>query len=231
MRITAAVLCFIPLILFFGMLLRNEESWKSPQSRSDLNSYILKAVSEYPLDGSYKYIPPKDPAMNGMGVTKDLFYQGQLVATGDPQKRSHCIGWVFEVFLTAQDLAAADGHAKFLIGDGSKETFKIFQKSFYGSDGNMGTFVEALSHFNLGTEIKNHDEVKPGDLIQVWRMGGSGHAGIFKQWETDTSGTKTHITYYQSGVKGIGIMTDSLDRRDGAIRPNGLYLARAYLLN
>src|SRR5262249_6260635 len=61
----------------------------------ELNPAILRVFESYPQDGSHGYWWPKGSAWEG--TTRDLFYLGRKIATGDPQKRSYCCGFTFEV--------------------------------------------------------------------------------------------------------------------------------------
>src|SRR5690606_21679914 len=68
--------------------------------QATLNLYILTIIDKYPTDGTYKPLPSNLVATQ-MGVTKDIYYMNKKIITGDSEKRSYCIGLIFEVYLGA----------------------------------------------------------------------------------------------------------------------------------
>lgn len=196
---------------------------------ADLNPYVLQTIEEYNRDAAVGVaLTPSDPAYVGHGVTKDLYYRGKKIASGDPQRRHHCIGLLFEVWLSAWDRATTATGATLTVGDGSHATFERFRRRFYGADGNMGTCVDALAEYQLGREITKWEEAKAGDFLQYWRPNGRGHTGVFLGWVRDDQTSQiVGFKLWHSAMKGI--VTEDFLFRSG-IPVEYVYLVRPLLV-
>jgi hypothetical protein len=70
--------------------------------------------------------------------------------------------------------------------------------------------INALVSHGIGVEIKNLDEVQPGDFVEINRSTSAtsvnGHSVIFVRWITDASGKKVGFRYWSSqpSTKGMG---------------------------
>lgn len=201
---TSTVIFAVAGLAFLGYALsRNPQLFsRRPETHRELNPYILQVVEEYAKNAQdIKPIPGKDPEFNGAGVTKDIYYRGQRVIKGTTGQRCHCIGLVFEIFMTAWERAARASGRELIVGDGSIETFRKFQKRFYGAEGDIATMVSGLTEYGLGIPITDWDKVKPGDFVQLWRICCGGHASIFIDWLRDPKGKITGFRLFQCGYE------------------------------
>ena len=203
----AAVICFT----LYAFLAAGGESRAGGASGAaepeTLNRHILDVIEEYPVDGSYGQLTGEG-VHNTFGVTQDLYYGGRRVLRGDPQNRSYCIGLAMEVYLRACEEYAREtwGSPQYRLARVEPDNFEAFRKDFYGVDGDKRTFVRALAERGLG-KIVSLEEAKPGDLVQFWRNGSSGHAVIFLGLDRDDDdGDPEAIRYWsvQSSTDGIG---------------------------
>lgn len=194
----------------------------------ELNPWILTVAAAYPTDGSMKSLGLRDPGFSGYGVSKDLEYSGWLLTKGTPEGKTHCIGFVFEVYLQALEQYRQQRDRSVPDGLGSLQALKQFAGRFYGNDGNRGTFVDALIAYNLGREITDMEQAKRGDLVQYWRRRGTGHAGIFWEWRRDQAGKIIGMYYLQSGGQTGGISFDELwfDLLGSDVERKHVYLVR-----
>lgn len=145
--------------------------------RRTLNRFVLQEIAQYPLGRGTEMVRGKEAA-DSMGVTRDIVYQGQRLATGE-RNRAHCIGLAFEVWFHSYGRACREMGQDARILDGTVRGFWRLQRMFYGADGNKKTLVNALASSQLGVEIPL-EEAQPGDFLQFWRKSArpSGHSGI-----------------------------------------------------
>jgi len=197
----------------------------------ELNAYLLQQRGEYEGETHRFVLPKKTPG--SLGVTQDLFYQGRQVGEGDPQGRGYCIGLMLEVYLNAcADYARENwGTAEYQLAHiDAPGKFAAFRRDFYGVSGNRRTMVDALAKRNLGREIRSLDRAKPGDLLQIWRQGGSGHAVIYLAHKETPAGDPISVTYWsiQSSTGGISTHTESFGDEGADLDPEQVYIVRAF---
>jgi hypothetical protein len=191
-----------------------------------LNARILETLRAYPTDGTHAYHWPKSGTW--CGNTKDLHYGGELFAAGDAQKRAYCCGLTFEVFLEAYRAWCESAERPFALpGLPDRAALKSFQRSWFGSDGDTTTMQNALVKAGLGVAIRKLDDALPGDFVQLWRNGGSGHAVIFLGWVREKQKI-TGLRYWstQKSTNGIGERTESIGDGKNAIDVQRLHIAR-----
>jgi len=197
---------------------------------SDFNDILIELLESYPTDGTHDYYWPEDGGW--YGTTQDIYYQGELVAEGDPEGRCFCVGLTWEVYMRAFE--AAD---KMTGGTGSLNgmtvsdltEFRIdwFIRDLWG-DGN----VDALENYGLGERVTNLEDAQHGDIVQFWRNSGSGHNNLFIEWvRADDDNTIIGLTYWstQGSTDGIGYNTEYFGSSGSSINPSYLFLARPYM--
>ena len=187
---------------------RLPEDVMSISMRDCLNLKVQKVILSY-IDSAGPFPVEKwSASTKSTGTTQDIYYKGQLICKGNPDKSSYCIGLVFEVFMRANDDLAL---TSLKVGNGSQEDFARFRRKFYGAT--QRTFVDALVDAGLGIELKDFEQAKPGDLLQFWRVKtngsvkSSGHCGIFQNWLRDGDNKISGFSLFQVGTetKGVGI--------------------------
>jgi hypothetical protein len=191
-----------------------------------LNAYILKVIESY--------LPEKAPRMcrkeetnKKLGVTKDIYYQGELVAEAGPDPCMYCIGLIFEVYMSAWDIVLKEKNI-ISIGSLDKKSIKEFRRVFYGTNGNERTCVAALIQYGLGVEIPDLSLAQPGDLIQFWRYNKTGHCVIFIKAEKDLYGKINGIHYWsaQLTTNGISYKSEYIGKQSGNIDINKIFIVR-----
>lgn len=184
--------------------------------------YVLQIAETYPTDGTHPYYWPKQGAWKG--VTREVRYNGKVVADGDPQGRCHCSGITWEVFMRAIEAYNAD-HEQKVLDSWTAEEVNRLQYLWFGSDGNKRCIHNAVLTFGIGVEIKNLEDARPGDFVQFWRGNGLGHSCIFREWIRDDSGAITHLKYWsaQKKTNGIAVNTES-------VGGNGILLDQVYIV-
>ncbi|MDZ4861631.1 MAG: hypothetical protein SGI88_21880 [Candidatus Hydrogenedentes bacterium] len=177
---------------------------------------VLRVARTYPADGKHTYHWPKQGAWKG--VTQDVFYNGELICTGDAQRRCHCSGITWEVFMRAIDEYNRDRADKALHTWTPKDV-KNFQFLWFGSDGNKHCLENAVLTYGIGNKIADPADARPGDFVQFWRGNGSGHSCIFQEWVRDGNGRITHLKYWsaQKKTNGIGFNQETVGDERGII--------------
>jgi hypothetical protein len=187
-----------------------------------LNEHVLEVMHTYPLDGRHGYYWPREGSWEG--TTRDVVYDGRLLATGDPEGRSFCCGLTFEVYVRAL-LRAAGGPHPAVDGDTLHELrLRMFGDSEVGERRRLVQF--GLESLELGTAIERLEDARAGDFVQLWRHSGSGHQAVFVNWVW--SGEEiVGLTYWssQGSTRGIGYRTEWIGP-DGVNREE-IYLVRA----
>ena len=114
-----------------------------------------------------------------------------------------CCGYTLSI---ATDVAKARG----LLNEKTADDLRRFQKLWYG-DGEPGDktlCVLAVQSLGVGREV-NLPDARPGDFVQFWRRGGSGHSVIFLGWVME-DGLAVGFRYRssQKSTDGIGDRTE-----------------------
>jgi len=190
---------------------------------AEFSRFVLQIMRTYPTDGTHGYYWPKKGAWQG--VTRDIEYNGRIVAEGDPQARCHCSGLTWEIFMRALDAYNRD-HTPKVFSSWNDDEVRRFRRLWFGADGNKRCIHNAVLTFGIGFEIKNKDNAKPGDFVQFWRGAGSGHSVIFDHWVRDEEGRITALHYWSSQKKtnGIGYNTETVGGE------KGIDLAQTYIV-
>lgn len=194
---------------------------------SDFNERVVDRLEGYPTDGSYGYYWPDDT--DWYGTTQDIRYRGQLVAEGDSQHRSYCVGLTFEVlmmsFTELDEEVGGDGTFNDMTVD-DLDTFRVdwFVRDLYG-DGPG----EALDNYGVGSRVTDWDDVRPGDFVQFWRHSGSGHNVIFVDWERDPEDDAIIGFRYwstQGSTDGISYNEEYFGSSGSRVNPSYFYASR-----
>ncbi|GIW72717.1 MAG: hypothetical protein KatS3mg102_2259 [Planctomycetota bacterium] len=201
-----------------------------PPPERALNPYVLALLQSYPADGTHGYWWPKDGSYDG--TTCDLVYQGEVVARGEPGRRTYCCGLTFEVWLRACEAwwrrhRPSAGHLR--VGDLDAAGLRKLRAEWFCARGGRGGPVDALVPRGLGVRIERLQDARPGDFVQLWRADRSGHSVIFLGWERQ-GGEIAGIRYWstQRATRGIGIHREYF-AGPRAVRRDELYIARALL--
>jgi hypothetical protein len=211
-----------------------QEPAKEPKKPAlpEFNRYVMNVAQSYPADGTHRYWWPRGKEGRGWGGNvRDLFYEGKLVAKGDKKGRAFCCGLTFEVFVQAwQKLCAVYGKPARLPKVDGKQDFLELRGSWFGNDGNRKTHMRTIVEYGLGRRIRDLEEARAGDFLQLWRQNGSGHSVIFLSWVREKKriiGVRYWST--QKSTQGIGERVEffakgAKDKR--GVDPKQLYLAR-----
>jgi hypothetical protein len=193
----------------------------------DLGALVQALLAEYPTDGTNDYWWPADS--DWAGTTRDVWYQGALVAEADPYGRCYCVGLTWEVYMRAfqaADLASG--------GDGTLNGMTIsdleeFQTDWYVRELLGAGASDALESYGIGWRVASLSDVKPGDFVQLWRNNGTGHSVIFQDWERDGTGAIVGLDYWstQSSTEGIDFNDEYFGAGSWDVDPNLVFVGRA----
>ncbi len=195
---------------------------------SDFNEYVNSIIPSYPTDGSYGYYWPSSGGW--LGTTEDILYQGTIIAEGDTQDRSYCVGLTFEVFMKAwleiDYVYNGDGSINGMIVNDLIE----FRKDWYVRDLFGSGPAEAVDNYGIGELVTDWDDVESGDFIQFWRNSGSGHNAIFIDWEWDLDDNRIGFLYWstQNSTDGIGYNSEYFGSTGSSVNAQYFYPARIY---
>jgi len=211
-----------PLLLLLLLAACSPEAKPPVPKSGDFNAHVLAIVDTYPTDGTHRYHWPKTGTW--IGTTRKLVYAGEVLAEGDPQGRCHCSGLTFEVFLRAWERRCKAADRPYRILDWDLAQVRRFRTQWFGTSGDRATLHTALTKNGLGHRITDWEKAKPGDFVQLWRHGGSGHSCIFRGWTRDEDGTIVGLRYWstQKSSKGIGERTEPLAK----LKRDELYVVR-----
>ena len=212
------------------------EDLVAPDAAGDLNPYVLKVISGYPLDGSYSYHCSWEPREYDIynGVTQDLWYHGMVVAKAYPDgsRCSYCCGFTFEVFVRAMKLRNIqlgldpDDFNGMTFGD----LFNALQLWYIEGDGDSEE--RAISAYGLGHKVTNLEDARPGDFLSYSTTPAGGHSVIFLNWLRDDQNKIIGLRYFSSnlsGTHGVGYgqahFSDYNANGHGVLR-NSLHIGR-----
>lgn len=154
---------------------------------NNLNKYVLDVIKTYSLEeGKYPYLL-NDDYKNYNGVTEDLYYKGELLLKANPNgnKASHCTGITFEVFFKAmENRNKALGIPQDDFNGMTKDELMDFVLTWYVAKGpkSESNLSVAIEKYGLGTKIRNLEDLRPGDFIDLSRENNTGHTVIFQNW-------------------------------------------------
>lgn len=156
---------------------------------------VIDVARSFPDGGGYHW------ESGSTGVKEPVNFKGDCLLEAT-EEGSFCCGYTFAV---AMRVAEERG----LLADKSVDDAKRFLKDWYGAPGGDKTLV-VLAVENLGVgEAVSFEDAQPGDFVQLWRAGGSGHSVIFLKW-IEEDGQKVGFRYRssQKATDGIGDRTE-----------------------
>lgn len=192
----------------------------------NFNEYTIDILEEYPRDGTHPY----SWVNTYTGVTRNLYYKGELIATANPDgsKSCYCCGLTFENFFRSiqrllSDLDQGEEVNLMSVADMKYFLYLWFVERVWGDGPGV-----ALERFGLGDIIEKRADVKKGDYVQFWRTTGSGHSVVFIDWLISTSGDTVGIKYWstQSSTNGINFSSEYFDGFGGTVNPAIVYFSR-----
>lgn len=185
------------------------------------NKSIVQLMLEYPTDGKHTYWWPRSGESSYDGSTTDVILNGEVVMKGEPGARTFCCGLTLEVYY--RYIANNPQAVQRITGDSRK-----FKGDWFCRNINSPGPLDALQATGLGTEVKNLDQALPGDFVQLWRNGKSGHSVIFVNWIKDVTGKKVGLQYWstQTSTQGIGFASESFGPANNQINPEHFSVAR-----
>jgi len=182
------------------------EDMVTPDPSRDLNPYVLKVISGYPLDGSYQYHCSWTPREYDIynGVTQDMWYRGMVVAKAYPDgsRCSYCCGFTFEVFVRAMKLRNIQLGLEpdDFNGMSFNDLFNALQLWYI--EGTGDSEQRAITSYGLGHAVTNLDEVRPGDFLSYSTTPPGGHSVIFIDWLRNETNGIVGLRYFSSNLSG-----------------------------
>ncbi len=206
-----------------------EESVVEP-GPTDFNELVIKLVESYPKDGTYTYYWPSGGGWSGS--TRDLYYQGEKIADHGGYSACYCSGITFEWYLRAwqewAETTGADGED--LNGIGASAIWQ-FRRDWYVRELKGPGPTAAMENYGVGTDVGSFDNWQRGDFVQLWRNNGSGHTVVFWGWILDEESNIVGMEYAscQGATDGLGISKEYFGSFSGALDPQYMWAARAWL--
>ncbi|MEM1444968.1 MAG: hypothetical protein AAGF84_02860 [Planctomycetota bacterium] len=185
------------------------------------NATVLEVINEMPAGGGYVW--------KSTGVPDDVMHQDRVVLAKTTADGTYCSG---VTFATVVEAATREG----LLDDVPFDRVKQFQRDWYGThDAAAETqCVYAMEQLGIGKAVRPRD-AQPGDFVQYWRGGGSGHSVVFIDWVIDADASEpVGLTYWssQTATDGIGMNVEYFaghvgpDESKGRVLPDRLYIGR-----
>lgn len=158
-------------------------------------SDVIEVARSFPDGGGY------DWTAGATGVKEPVDFKGERLLEAT-ESGGFCCGYTFAV---AMRVAEERG----LLAGKSVDEARKFLKDWYGAPGGDKTLVVlAVENFGIGKGVPLED-AQPGDFVQLWREGGSGHSVIFLEW-VEEDGKRVGFRYRSSQklTDGIGDRTE-----------------------
>lgn len=198
---------------------------------SDFNAMVLSLVDDYPTDSSIDYYWPSTGGWPGN--TRNLYYQGDLVAEDRGFSSCYCVGLTWEIYYRAwQEYdRSTGGTGDDLNGLATADVLDMRTDWYVRELDGPGASV-AFEGTGLGITVDSFDDWRPGDFIQFWRRSGSGHNVIFEGWITDDAGNRIGMDYFAcngtSSTDGPGF-NDEYFTGSNAMDPLRMYNGRGLM--
>lgn len=153
---------------------------------------VLSVARSYADGGGY------NRKWSGSGSPEAITHDGRRVLAAG-EGGTYCCGYTFAVAMkVAQQRGLLEGK--------SFDDVKRFQKLWYGAtDADDKTLVVlAAETLGVGRGVPL-EEAQPGDFVQLWRHGGSGHSVVLLGW-VEEEGRKVGVRYRssQGSTDGVG---------------------------
>lgn len=185
------------------------------------NKSIVELVLSYPRQGEHTYWWPRSGGGAYDGATTDVLVNGKTVLRGESQARTFCCGLTLEVFYR---YAASKPGAAAKLAENSDD----FKRDWFCREINSPGPLDALLRVGMGKKIEKLDDALPGDFVQLWRNGKSGHSVIFVNWLKDASGKKVGFQYWstQTSTNGIGYASEAFGPAKNQVMTEHFSIAR-----
>lgn len=205
-----------------------------------LNSYVLDIIETY--KGSYPYLL-NDDYDNYNGVTTTLYFDDQVLLKAHPSgnRASHCSGITFEVFYRAMQRRNEHlGMSKNDFNDMDWDQLFDFVLNWYAAMGPKyeSNITVAVEKYGMGVRIKNLEDARAGDFIDISRGNNTGHTAVFLNWVREKN-TIIGLRYWssQGSTGGINYNTEYFDvskpdgKKYGNVIKSKVYIARISPVN
>ena len=183
-----------------------DEGWLPPED--GFNRYMVEAINDtslYPKDGTYSYCLSNDCG-EYWGMIQGGWYLGEQVFPGGED--CFCTGHALEIFLDAYERWQADNDVATGVAYGGLTMDSLDLGEFYQhwqgyGVASVASGANALESAGIGQVLYEDDwpEAVTGDVGNLSRSTGSGHAIIFVDWLWE-AGELAGLRYY--GCQGCG---------------------------
>jgi hypothetical protein len=160
----------------------------------------------------------------GSGVPREIKFQGETILPAQ-RKGTYCSGFTFSVVMQA----AAD---RGLLKGKEIDAVRRFQKEWYGvpKDAQETQCALAVERLGIGRRVKDLEDVRPGDFVQIWRTNKTGHSVVLIA-PVREEGRLIGLRYRssQKSTDGIGDRVEyfaDVPSREGKVDRSRTYAAR-----
>jgi hypothetical protein len=160
----------------------------------------------------------------GSGAPRTINFEGETLLAAQ-EKGTYCSGFTFSVAMQA---AVERGLLK-----GKKlDDVRRFQKEWYGvpKEAQETQCALAVERLGIGRRVKDLEEARPGDFVQIWRTNKSGHSVVLVE-PVREDGKLVGLRYRssQKATDGIGERVEyfaDVAGHDGKVDRARTYVAR-----
>ena len=176
------------------------------------SEFALSVARSLPNGGGYE--------MNGTGVPVEIKHKGErILAKG---AKTYCSGFTFATAMLAAERLG-------LLKDKTVAQIKRFQREWYGGAGDpVKQQGPAMRNLGIGDNVPM-EQAQPGDFLQLWRTGGSGHSVVFTGWLMDPAKpAPVGFTYRSSQPRtdGVGDSQERFSDSGGTVLRDRIFFSR-----
>jgi hypothetical protein len=162
----------------------------------------------------------------GSGAPRAIEFDGQTIVKAQ-EKGTYCSGFTFSVVMQA---AAERG----LLEGKTADAVRRFQKEWYGvpKDAAEKQCALAVERLGIGRHVKDLEDARPGDFVQIWRTNKSGHSVVLVELVRERGriiGLKYRSS--QKSTDGVGDRVEyfaDVEGRGGKMDRSRTYVARLH---
>jgi hypothetical protein len=192
-------------------------AWAPVNARADEPRSTVDIARSYEDGGGYLW-------EGGSGVPREIRFQGETLLPAQ-KKGTYCSGFTLSVAMQA---AAERGLLK-----GKKvDELRRFQKEWYGvpKDAQETQCALAVQRLGIGRRVKDLEDARPGDFVQIWRTNKTGHSVVLIE-PVREEGRLVGLRYRssQKSTDGIGDRVEyfaDVPGREGKVDRSRTYIAR-----
>ena len=227
--VSFALACIVVGVLFPELRFYDTQKSALKRKISEMGRPLNPQIMEYIRENentSFPRICNKKETATRLGVPEDAYFLEEKIAKAGEDPCIYCIGFIFHIYMKILNDYMKENNLK-TIGSLNENNIQQFRRTFYGYTSKK-TCVQALTEYGLGVEIPDISLAEPGDLIQFWRTGKTGHCVIFIEAPKDPYGDIKGIHFWsaQGTTNGVSYKIEYFPKYKGSVDPFKIYIVR-----